>query len=177
VLGERGDRVACIAVVVAGLLAGCASGDDVDASDPEERQEAIATIFDDVLTAAEAQCFGDLVFADEAVDAEAVLAFAEEPEPDGPLFDLYREGFAACFDPTVPLPPVAAEGDLRDGVIAGIRSTIADVTDDEATCLLDALLELGVGVRELTAAGYVPAQAEVLQSAFASAATTCLPTD
>ena len=159
------------------LVAGCGDEAAADLDDPESRRDAITDQFEGVLTTTEASCVADSVFADEAQDPQEVFDFIERPEPDSPIFALVSTAFADCVDPATPLPPTPAEGGLRDGVEAGILATLPQLTDDEVNCIIDALLELGVGVRELTIAGYLPDQAAVLQNAFSSAGTTCLPED
>jgi hypothetical protein len=167
---------AVIAALV--LLAACGGPDKntslSDVPQTDELKKDLREGFAGVLTTAETDCVGSKILANKDVKVGEVMDFAKHPSGSGPVFDVYKAAFAACVDPSVKLPPKKAEGELRSGVIAGLKSALPSLTDAQATCFLDKLYTAGVGVRELTLSGYLPETQTALQPQFQAAASACL---
>jgi hypothetical protein len=168
----------CAVLVTLMFLAGCGGPDKntalSDVSQNQELKQGLREGFKGVLTEAETDCVGTKLFANKTIKVGDIMDYAKHPAGSGPVFDAYKAAFVACVDSSVKLPPKQAEGAVRDGVVAGLKTALPSLTDTQATCFLDRLYTAGIGVRELTLSGYLPDSQAALQPKLQAAAGACL---
>jgi hypothetical protein len=140
----------------------------------EQLKAGLREGFSGVLTDAEVDCVTKEVFSHKDVEVGQLIDFAAHPRQSGPVFDVYKAAFQACADTSAALPPKKPEGELRDSVIAGFRSVIPQLTDEQADCLIDRLYDQGVGVREMALSGYIEAELTKIQPKVAAVGQECL---
>ena len=131
-------------------------------------RESLAGVF----TAGESDCIMDALLQRDDLTAGQILDYAEAPGSGGPVEAAYVELVPGCVEPDATVegagPPSA---EMRAGMIQG--ATNAGLTDDEATCMFDALIADGWSARDLTLAGYLPERQQLLTSAVEGVAGHC----
>lgn len=131
-------------------------------------RESLAGVF----TAAESDCIMDGLLERDDLTAGQILDYAEAPGSGGPVEAAYVELVPGCVDPDAIVegagPPPA---EMRTGMIKGAVS--AGLTEDQATCMFDALIADGWTARDLTLAGYLPEREPLLTAAVENVAGHC----
>lgn len=193
--GGNGGKIAAVVIgaVVAGTVAVAVlailaitflgrSSDEVDRAatlgelerdgEGDEMKQAARESLAGVFTASESDCIMDGLLQRDDLTAGQILDYAEAPGTGGPVEAAYVELVPGCVDPNATVdgagPPSA---EMRTGMIQG--ATAAGLTEDEATCMFDALIADGWTARDLTLAGYLPEREQLLTSAVERVAAHC----
>jgi hypothetical protein len=152
------DRLCAVFLSGSLLLVGC--GDSVeqnttlDELDASEAKETVRALSAGVWTAAESDCVMDAMLNRPGVTVGEVVAYAKAPDPSSPLASVYEEVVPTCIDPTAVVEPRPLAPELRAVFINSVKASDPSVTDEQAACLLDGLLEGGLTPRELSLASY-----------------------
>ena len=122
------------------------------------------------LTPAEKACITDAMFRRTDVKAEAVRAYASDEMRSGPVHDVYVGVISACADRSD-----EGSGELNDSMKTALRGIFIEtqVSDQEATCVVDRVGAGTVTEREITLSNYVAEVRERLLADIASAVVAC----
>jgi hypothetical protein len=178
-------RIVLTLLVLAALLVGSgACGPDENApvselskDDRGEAKEAARESVKGIFTAEESDCIVDAVFERDDVTPRQILDYAKKPDSSSPVEGIYQQAVPPCVDPdaTIDDPgPMSAE--MRSQFIRGATES-GDLTEEQATCLLDALTGSGYSPRDLMLAGYFPEKQQQLTAKVPEVAGQCFATN